>query len=269
MSLFGKVFGDSKDADPGEGANKLAWIAEQQLQQAQPIKNALIDRSKAFLGGGGDLYGTPSFQALKSASDTQFKTARNNVMSSLPQGGALLESLANLEGQKASNLTQGYGNLYENELSRAFALGTGGTPVAMNALGQAAGVSGQLAQAQSQQNQAMNQSLGYAAGSYLGSAYGAGGSKAAGSAAAGTGASSGAAAACWVAEVLYGPNSFETKTIRAYVLEHMQDKSIFGYFCRLYSKYGKSWAEKTKRIKTFRFIAKLIWDKLYRRAIHA
>ena len=266
MSLFGKVFGDSKDTDPGEGANRLAWIAEQQLQQAQPIKNLLLDRSKAFLGGGGDLYGTPSFQALKSASDTQFNTARSNIMSSLPQGGALLESLANLEGQKASNLTQGYGNLYENELSRAFALGTGGTPVAMNALGQAAGVGGQIAQAQAQQQSAMTAGLGYAGGRYLASAYGAGGAKAGTTA---TTAGSGAASACWVAEVLYGPDSFETKTIRAYVLEHMQDKSVFGYFCRLYSKHGKSWADKIKRIKAFRFIARLIWDKLYRRAIHA
>lgn len=266
MSLFGKVFGDSKDADPAEASNKLAWIAERQLNEAQPIKNALLGRSAQFLGGGGDLYGTPSFQALKSATDTQFNTARNNIMSRLPQGGALLESLADLEGQKASSLSQGYGNLYENELSRAFALGTGQAPVAMNALGQAAGISGQIANAQSQQQAAMTQGLGYAAGSYLGSAYGAGGSKAAGSVASSAGSS--AAAACWVAEVLYGMDSFETQTIRAYVLSHMQDKSIFGYFCRLYSRYGKYWAKKTSQSKVIRSIAKLIWDRLYRRAIY-
>lgn len=76
-----------------------------------------------------------------------------------------------------------------------------------------------------------------------------------------------ATASCWVAEVLYGKYANKTLTTRAFVKKHMQDKTPLGAFCRMYSKYGKTWANWVKKSKMLRALAKPIWDRLYKMAI--
>lgn len=48
MSIFGKVFGDSKDSDPSAGAQQLADISRQLLSQTNPLRQSLIDRYSSF-----------------------------------------------------------------------------------------------------------------------------------------------------------------------------------------------------------------------------
>lgn len=118
--------------------------------------------------GFGDVMGTPTYAAFRDSTNRTFGAARDNTMSRLPAGGALLESLAGLEGQKASTLTQGAGQIYESELARAMGLATGMVPQAMGGLGQAALAQAQAAAMEAQQGAAKAGGLGSAAGTALG-----------------------------------------------------------------------------------------------------
>ncbi|MDD5189446.1 MAG: hypothetical protein PHE50_00205 [Dehalococcoidales bacterium] len=189
MSLFGKVFGKSKDSDPNAGINSQLAALQPLMQVevdrarrtealANPLRESLFGRSQNFLGGGLDVTQTPSYAALKNQAENQFSLARDNALSSLPQGGALYSALTGLEGQKASNLTQAQGGLYENELARAFALGTGQAPTFAGTQGLtslAASGAPLAAQQNAQAFQALG-GLGSGIGKYLGSGSNKGGS---------------------------------------------------------------------------------------------
>jgi hypothetical protein len=62
--------------------------------------------------GFGDVTGTPTYAALRDSADQTFRQARESATARLPAGGALIEALADLEGRKASTLTQGAGQIY-------------------------------------------------------------------------------------------------------------------------------------------------------------
>lgn len=121
---------------------------------------------------GPDVTNSPQFASLKDAIDRQFSIARNNVLATTPAGGALSRSLTNLEGQRAGTTATGIGNLYDNELNRAFSLATGSTPQAMSGLGSAGAIQAQLDAAnqarQSAAKQGLGTGLGYIGGMYLG-----------------------------------------------------------------------------------------------------
>ena len=65
---------------------------------------------------------------------------------------------------------------------------------------------------------------------------------------------------CWVAEELYGADSVRTWRIRIYL---MQKHDVF---TNLYRKYGRTWARWVKKYPLVRSVAKVIWDRLYRKA---
>lgn len=111
---------------------------------------------------------SPLFAALKQTTEDQYSRARDNILGSVPQGGALTDSLVNLETSRARDMTANIGSLYQQELDRAmsFALGT---PIqSMQGLGQAANVQSNMALANAQQNAATKSALGAGAGAYFG-----------------------------------------------------------------------------------------------------
>lgn len=226
MSLFGSVFGDSKDSDPTQAPNQLADIARHLLNEATPLRQGFLDRYSSLITSqtpsltpierveledlrgqlinpatgqfqtGNEREGNPwdvkrdrytaldrrsrlidmlskqdpaptnsvtnsvtngpQFASLKDMIEKQYSRARESIIASTPQGGPLSSALARLEGQRASATAQGIGDLTERETSRAFALATGQTPVALGSLGSAAGSLGQIGAAQAaQQGQAL------------------------------------------------------------------------------------------------------------------
>src|SRR3990167_7833828 len=90
---FGGLFGGGGDYG-NPSADLLARLSQDYYNQTQPLRTSMIDRSQSFLSGGLDVTQSPMYGALKSGIEGQFGTARNNILSSLPQGGALLEALA-------------------------------------------------------------------------------------------------------------------------------------------------------------------------------
>ena len=64
------------------------------------------------------LANNPQFGALKDSVETQFAGARNQLIGDAPTGGALTGALGNLGGQRASELTRGFGGLAQQEAGR-------------------------------------------------------------------------------------------------------------------------------------------------------
>lgn len=196
--------GKKASKNSNKAANAQADISNRLFSETDPLRQSLIGRSANFLGiptatsamaprqtisiGGipiqipspaqsavpgtptsaFDVTGTPTFAAYKNVADRSFSRARDNAISSLPAGGGLTSALVNLEGQRADNLTQGAGNIYDAELARAMTLATGQTGVAVGGLGQAANAQALAAQAAAQQNAGKSSALGTGLGAYMG-----------------------------------------------------------------------------------------------------
>jgi hypothetical protein len=179
MSLFGSIFGDAKDGPTGvqkRSIEQQSKAAQYMFNASQPVIDSLSSRYAQFLQGNGDLTQSPVYNAqydsLKNNAESDYGRARQNIMSSVQPGGALTSALASLDRQKAGQMVSGksqlMSDLYNQEMSRAFAFGTGQAPVALGALGQSAQIASSMAAAQGQQQSQSAQGLGYAAGQYLG-----------------------------------------------------------------------------------------------------
>lgn len=169
-----------------------ASLTDAQQERLSFLEERLSNPTAPGTSLSSQIHSSPQFASLKDAIDRQFSMAKKNLLGTTPAGGALTSSLANLEGQRAGNMASGFGDLAEREMARAFALGTGQTPIALSGLGSAAGSLGQIQAAQAQQQSATTQALGYGAGRLMASNKG--GSAAAGSSSAGSKAGSAAAA---------------------------------------------------------------------------
>lgn len=152
-------------------AGVQAQISQDLFNQSDPLRQMLIDRSTNFLGptGLGDMMSSPAYLAFKGQTDGNFAKAKDNTLASLPNGGGLMDALTGLEGQRASTLSQGAGQIYDNETARALSLATGQVPTAMSGLGQAANAQSMNAASASASSDAKAGSLGQGVGAYLGS----------------------------------------------------------------------------------------------------
>lgn len=143
-------------------------FAEQLFRDTNPIRQGLFDRSEQFLGGGMDVRETPSYEALKLATDTGFNQAKDNTIARFAPGGGLIDAMTQLEGDRAGTLTEGAANIYGSELDRATGLATGTTNQVSSLIGGASNTQAMLAQANAQTTAAGKGALGSAAGGYFG-----------------------------------------------------------------------------------------------------
>ena len=145
-----------------------ADLALQLFNQTDPLRQSLIGQSTDFLAGGNDVTGTPAYQNLQLQTGRNFNQAKDNMIARFAPGGGLIDALTGLEGDRASTLSQGAAGIYDSELSRALALGTGSTATSIGALGQAANVQAQRHAANSAEQAAKTQATGQAVGDIAG-----------------------------------------------------------------------------------------------------
>lgn len=157
--------GGKNQSEP-QSSQILADIGKQLFNETDPLRTGLIDRSQSFLDNG--LQG-PQFDVLKNAVESQYANAKNNIIGSTPAGGALTSQIANLEQGKANTLTQGIGDLYNQETNRAMSLATG-APLqgGIGSLSGAGNIQAQIAMANANQNASAKTGIGFGLGSYLG-----------------------------------------------------------------------------------------------------
>lgn len=134
------------------GADALSQIASSLYSQTAPNRKLILDRQNQFLKGNLDVTNTPMFGALKNATDQQFGRAEENILANTAGGGALTAALAGNEYAKANTLTQGIGNIAQDEYNKAFGFATGAPGQAMQGLGSAASAQASQAYAQAQDN---------------------------------------------------------------------------------------------------------------------
>jgi hypothetical protein len=189
---------------------------------------------------GQSITSSPMYGAIKAATEAQFNRARNQAIGSTPAGGALASQLGNIQGQRATALTQAMGQLgqveqqrRENAVQRALGTLTGQTGQASSLLsgagssyGGIAGIQAQQAQQASAQNAAKSQGMGQGLGAI---------------------ASTGAMKFCWVAREVYGSTSIRWVLFRCWLL--LQAPNWFRWTYGAYGPMIAKWLEKKPRIK--------------------
>lgn len=169
----GTAYSANKSSKAAKNANRTAQqqvdVSQALLDQTDPLRQALIDRSLDLFSNPGGILESPAYLALKDSASRDYGTAKDNIIASLPAGGGIADALADLEANRAGVLTQGAGQLYDNEVSRALGLATGTVPTALNGLGMAGNAQASIAGSLSRETSDKSSGFGQAAGSYLGS----------------------------------------------------------------------------------------------------
>lgn len=111
-------------------AQQAAGMSFDYYTKTAPLRGAALNRLTNFMEGNFDPTASAMYGPIKMTAERQYDTARGNVMSQLPQGGALFESLANLEGQKAESITDQIARIVQDEYNKAYAMGQGSPQVA-------------------------------------------------------------------------------------------------------------------------------------------
>jgi hypothetical protein len=122
--------------DPSKGMAPnwtLEQIANNLFEQTYPIRQSLVGQSTDFLKGGMNPMETPEYAAIRQYADQQANTAKDSILETMPNGGTLLDKLADVDIGKARTLTDASAGIYGDNLSRAMTLATGSTQAAIGA----------------------------------------------------------------------------------------------------------------------------------------
>lgn len=155
-------------AKEGTGGGAIGGALNEALAQLPNVPIAGGTGGTPTAGSDQFVRGSPTYLAYKDSADRNFGRAKDNVIARLPAGGALTDSLVNLEGQRAEDLTQAAGNIYENELARAISLATGTTGQSLTSFGQAGNTQAMLAQANAETSAGKSGALGSGLGTMIG-----------------------------------------------------------------------------------------------------
>lgn len=150
-------------------ADSQSRLAEELFAQSGPIREQLFGRSLDFLNDPTAIGNDPRFGAAKTSLENQFGQARQRTIESTAPGGALIEALAGLEGQKALGLADVQSNIFSGELDRATNLAMGGTTQAQQGLGSAGSIQSQQAAAHADQKGQKGRAVGTVIGAGIGS----------------------------------------------------------------------------------------------------
>jgi len=188
----------------------------------------------------------------KDGIESQYGQAKENIISNLPEGGSMADALTKVEMGRAEQAGQLPAMISKSILDDMFQKAYGTATIApqqsMAGLGSAASSLG-MRQSASMQSQAAENAAKYGGLGYLGGSALASGGKGGAEAAAGP-----ALMVCWVAEVIFGKDSFETVNARMYCLSHDN------WFVRLYSRFGKTWAKFLDKYDCLIPAVKPVWN---------
>lgn len=162
-SMYDTYHQDKQNRKAQRQQNNLSGFAENlarmQWEDLDPLRTSVIDRSTDFMEGGLDPTASAMYGPMKTATEQQYGTAKNAIMSSMPRGGTLADSLAKLEAAKAGTMSELVGKLVEKEYDNAFNLGGSAGQSATNAVSTAMG-SGPGVAALSQSGSMLNSRVG-------------------------------------------------------------------------------------------------------------
>ena len=94
----------------------------------------MIEQFGDFMEGDFDPSSTPMYGAGKYALESQYGVAKENIMENLPQGGVLLDALANAEISKAGDMATMMGGISQDVYNKAYGMATGAPQTAVAGL---------------------------------------------------------------------------------------------------------------------------------------
>jgi hypothetical protein len=161
--------GKGGDATDNPYAGVMAKMGKEIFSETDPMRTSIINSLGGFMGltdpmtmetGLGknkqettfdwlyDKYGStnfpsqysPVYNAAKSGIENSYTQGKNNLIGTLPGGGAKIEALSNLEGQRMGNYSNLNSSIATDLYNKAYGLATGVAPSqASNLLGSASG----------------------------------------------------------------------------------------------------------------------------------
>jgi len=162
------VFGKPSSAAKKEMMDLIRASARPGIELWDTTKGIRGDITKTlgdFTSGNLDVTSMPMFAPGKTATENAYKSARENIISGMPAGGAMLGELGNLEADRASKLTDIIGQIQQDLFTKAYGAGYGVPAAATGGVSSSANTMAQLLnqqQASAGQNaQGIGQMVGY------------------------------------------------------------------------------------------------------------
>ena len=141
------------DGGKGGGSNKASKTASRMAKDyyddTDPMRQSMIGNFNDFMDGGYDVSENPVFGAGRDMIGDQYGVAKENIIGNTPRGGALTESMADLEMSRARSLTDLSAGVAGDEYNKAYGMATGAPQAAMGTL---ANIGGQKAMANAQES---------------------------------------------------------------------------------------------------------------------
>ena len=135
--------GETPKAEPNYYENALAKMGLQLFRESTPLRVGLTEDLMDFQSG--QMSPTespmfaPAFSTMKGAVEDQYGVAKENILRSMPEGGALSGSMADLEMARAGDIGRGTAGLttgiVQDMLNKSYGLATGNTDQATGMLG--------------------------------------------------------------------------------------------------------------------------------------
>lgn len=162
--VVNSVFGGGKDQGSSDSADAMAQMARQLWTETSGVRAPLIEQMTSAVSGDFDPGTSPIFAPQKRAIESQYGVAKDNLLASMPAGGAMTSAMADLESNRANSLADMMGSIYQDQLNKAYGASFNAPGQAIQGLGSAASI--QSANEASQRG--MFGDLGMAAGYFLG-----------------------------------------------------------------------------------------------------
>jgi hypothetical protein len=173
--------GGGSSSNPYGGT--LAKMAKEYWGETDPLRSSIINQAGGFMGltnpvtvgkgkdaktfdWGGSTYGNTNFpsqyspviNAARSGIENSYNQGRQNIIGNVPGGGARVQALTGLEGNRSNQYGQLYSNTAQDMYNKIYGLSTGTVPnAAMTGMGTAGSLqamgTGQANQMTSQKNQ--------------------------------------------------------------------------------------------------------------------
>ncbi len=140
--------------------NFLSQMAQNYWNATAPVRDSVLSRLSEFMGGNFDPTASPMYAPIKSSTEQQYGTARDKIMETLPVGGALSESLADLESNKANTMSSLISQLVLDEYNKAYGIASGSPQTSQSGISSALAGNTGLLSALTGQTQAGNSLFG-------------------------------------------------------------------------------------------------------------
>ena len=95
-------------------------MSQDYWNQSAGARNSVLNQLANFMGGNYNLSELPMYGPGKSAIESQYQNAFDNILANLPAGGQIGNAMADLERNRAADYGQLVGNIQSDLLNKAY-----------------------------------------------------------------------------------------------------------------------------------------------------